>query len=44
MLEDEYIIDIIREYKDPQAAADTLVKAANNNGGIDNISIILIKI
>ena len=44
MLEDEHIIEIIREYKDPQAAADTLVKAANNNGGIDNISIILIKI
>lgn len=44
MLDDEDIVDIIRAHEDPQAAADALVKTANKNGGIDNISIILVKI
>jgi protein phosphatase len=43
MLEDEVIINIIRAHEDPQTAADTLVRSANQNGGVDNISIILIK-
>lgn len=43
MLEDEAIINIIRVHEDPQTAADTLVRSANQNGGVDNISIILIK-
>jgi len=44
MLEDEDIINIIKSYDDPQTAADVLVRTANQNGGIDNISIILVKI
>lgn len=43
MLDDEDIVEIIRAHEDPQAAADALVKSANKNGGIDNISIILVK-
>lgn len=44
MLEDEDIVDIVRAYEDPQVAANALVNRANQNGGVDNISIILIKI
>jgi protein phosphatase len=43
MLEDETIERIIRENEDPETAADTLVKYANQNGGKDNIAIIIIK-
>lgn len=44
MLEDETIERIIRENDDPKSAADTLVKYANQNGGKDNIAIIIIKV
>jgi serine/threonine protein phosphatase PrpC len=44
MLEDETIERIIRENEDPEIAADTLVRHANQNGGKDNIAIIIIKI
>ncbi|MBH1941352.1 Stp1/IreP family PP2C-type Ser/Thr phosphatase [Mobilitalea sibirica] len=44
MLEDETIERIIRENDDPQAATETLVKCANQNGGKDNIAIIIIKV
>lgn len=44
MLEDETIEQIIRENDDPEKAAETLVKCANQNGGRDNISIIIIKV
>jgi protein phosphatase len=44
MLEDEEIERIIRENDDPDAAAGTLVKCANENGGKDNIAIIIIKV
>ncbi len=44
MLEDETIERIIKENNDPAAAAETLVKQANQNGGKDNISIIIIKV
>jgi protein phosphatase len=43
MLEDETIERIIRENEDPEIAADTLVRHANQNGGKDNIAIIIIK-
>lgn len=43
MLEDETIERIIRENENPETAADTLVKYANQNGGKDNIAIIIIK-
>jgi protein phosphatase len=44
MLEDETIERIIRENEDPEAAAETLVKCANENGGKDNIAIVIIKV
>jgi protein phosphatase len=44
MLEDETIERIIRENEDPEVAAETLVKCANENGGKDNIAIIIIKV
>ncbi len=44
MLEDETIEQIIRENDDLETAATTLVKYANQNGGKDNIAIIIIKL
>ncbi len=44
MLEDETIERIIKENDDLEEAAETLVKCANENGGKDNIAIIIIKV
>ena len=44
MLEDETIERIIKENDDPATAAETLVRCANENGGKDNIAIIIIKV
>ncbi len=45
MLEDETIERIVRESTDhPAEAAETLVKCANQNGGKDNIAVVIIKV
>ncbi len=45
MLEDRDIMDIVREYSDDlETAAKTLVNKANENGGRDNISIVIVKL
>lgn len=45
MLEDEMIELIIREHADDlHIAAETLVKRANENGGKDNIAVVIIKV
>lgn len=45
MLNDETIEQVIRENADdPQTAAKTLVKQANENGGKDNITVIIVKV
>ncbi len=44
MLIDEQMLDIINNADDLQKACDTLVETANNNGGEDNITVILGKI
>lgn len=45
MLDDNEIMKIIKEYPDDlQSAANTLVKRANENGGNDNISIIIVSL
>lgn len=44
MLEDGTIEQIVRENEDLSEAAGTLVKRANENGGKDNIAIILIRV
>lgn len=42
MLEDEELLDIIAQADSPQAACDRLVALANEKGGRDNISVVLI--
>ncbi|MDF2587440.1 MAG: protein serine/threonine phosphatase [Anaerocolumna sp.] len=45
MLEDKEIFGIIKEHQDDlETAAKTLVKKANENGGKDNISIVLVNL
>ncbi len=43
MLEDKQILEIIHAQKDIRSRAEALVKAANDNGGKDNIAVILIE-
>lgn len=43
MLEDEEILSIMQKEKDLESRALALVKAANDNGGKDNIAVILIE-
>ncbi len=43
MLEDKEIFEIIHGQKDIRLAAEALVKAANDNGGKDNIAVIMIE-
>jgi len=42
MVEDQQILDIVNGAADPQEACDSLVDKANENGGDDNISVIII--
>ncbi|MBI5250893.1 MAG: Stp1/IreP family PP2C-type Ser/Thr phosphatase [Desulfomonile tiedjei] len=42
MMDDEEILEIVASAKDPQAACDNLVQAANSHGGDDNISVVLV--
>jgi protein phosphatase len=44
MLTDDELEAIIRKHRDDMAgAADALITAANDNGGWDNISVVLVK-
>ena len=43
MLEDKEIFEIVHGQKDIRMASEALVKAANDNGGKDNIAVIMIK-
>ncbi len=43
-VEDEAIGNIVRTAASPQAACDTLIQAANDGGGEDNITVIVVKI
>ena len=46
MLEDQEIMDIIHTHDDPRNLVETaqaLIDAANNNGGKDNIAVVLVK-
>lgn len=43
MVEDEEIADIIKEESDINNAAKKLIDKANKNGGVDNISVVIIK-
>ncbi|RMG86165.1 MAG: serine/threonine-protein phosphatase [Chloroflexi bacterium] len=44
LVEDEDMKKIIKSSPNPQAACDQLVALANANGGVDNISVILLKV
>jgi protein phosphatase len=44
MLSDETIQEILRDQEDPQLACDRLVEAANQAGGEDNITAILVDV
>ncbi len=43
MVDDEHILQIVRESADIDNAAEELICAANDNGGRDNISVVIIK-
>jgi len=43
-VEDETIARLVREAASPQAACEALIQAANDGGGEDNISVIVVKI
>ena len=40
-VDDDHIAEILSAHSDPQEAADALVQAANDNGGRDNITVIV---
>lgn len=44
MITDQEISEIVRQSESPQQACDRLVRAANNAGGEDNISVIVVQI
>ncbi len=44
MVHDDELARILRETPDPQAACDALVRAANEHGGEDNISALVVEI
>ena len=43
-VEDEQIAQLLREIPDPQVAADRLVAAANDNGGRDNVTVVVVDV
>lgn len=44
MLEDDRILEVLKGYRDPEVTAKALIAAANEAGGQDNISVIVIDI
>jgi serine/threonine protein phosphatase PrpC len=44
LVPDSFFEDVLLEYFDPQAACDRLVEMANQAGGEDNISVIVVNV
>ncbi len=42
LLDDGVIADLLRAREDPKTTADALVRAANNAGGVDNTTVVLL--
>lgn len=43
-VDDARIAELLRQNPDPQAAADRLVAAANDNGGRDNVTVVVVNV
>ena len=44
MVRDDKISEVLRQSPGPQSACDQLVEVANQNGGVDNISAVVVKV
>jgi serine/threonine protein phosphatase PrpC len=44
MVPEDIILDVVSKYSNPQHACDTLVEMANERGGPDNITVILVQV
>lgn len=44
MLEDDRLIEIISDEAEPQTWVDTMVNEANGRGGLDNITVIIVRV
>jgi serine/threonine protein phosphatase PrpC len=44
MVEEDRILEILAQNDDPQVASDALVDAANEAGGLDNVTVVLIDV
>jgi serine/threonine protein phosphatase PrpC len=44
MVGEDRILDILAQHDDPQAASDALVEAANEAGGVDNVTAVVIDV
>jgi len=44
MIEDEDLMGLMERVREPQQLADELVNEANRRGGLDNVTVIIIRI
>jgi serine/threonine protein phosphatase PrpC len=44
MLSDEEILDHAEQERDPQALCRSLVDTANERGGVDNITVVIVRV
>jgi protein phosphatase len=44
MVRDEDIKGVVEKIEEPEVAASTLVDMANSNGGVDNISVVIVRV
>jgi protein phosphatase len=44
MIEDDDLMEMMRKLRDPQQLADELVNEANRRGGLDNVTVIVVRV
>jgi protein phosphatase len=44
MIEDDDLMEMMRKLRDPQQLADELVDEANRRGGLDNVTVIVVRV